>query len=73
MEELLRLAPHWPKSRVLELAPKYWPATRACLDAHQRRIITRPWEREPPTMIMLPSRAPPPSANPVPATLRHAG
>ena len=28
MEELLRLAPHWPRPRVLELAPKYYLQTR---------------------------------------------
>jgi len=44
LEEILRLAPHWPVPRVLELAPKYWPATREKLDARQRSIISRPWE-----------------------------
>lgn len=44
LEQILRLAPHWPVTRVLELAPKYWPATREKLDARERSIITRPWE-----------------------------
>lgn len=50
LEEILRLAPHWPVTRMLELAPKYWPQTREKLDARQRAIITRPWEivRAPP-------------------------
>ncbi len=29
LDEILRLAPHWPTTRLLELSPKYWPATRA--------------------------------------------
>jgi transposase len=44
LEEVLRLAPHWPVTRVLELAPKYWARTRAGLDARHRAIATRPWE-----------------------------
>lgn len=44
LEEVLRLAPHWPVHRVLELAPKYWPATRERLEATQRAILVRPWE-----------------------------
>ena len=46
LEEVLRLAPHWPVTRVLELAPKYWARTRAALDAQQRAIIAPPWEVE---------------------------
>ncbi|MFC1642341.1 IS66 family transposase [Myxococcota bacterium] len=45
LEELLRLGPHWPKDRMIELAPKYWKQTRERLDPRQRMIITRPWER----------------------------
>jgi transposase len=44
LEEVLRLAPHWPVTRVLELAPKYWARTRAGLDERQRAIVTPPWE-----------------------------
>jgi len=43
-EHLLRLAPHWPITRMLELAPKYWSKTIAGLDARQRAILARPWE-----------------------------
>jgi len=46
LEQVLRLAPHWPVSRVLELAPKYWKATLAKLDERQRRILVPPWESE---------------------------
>lgn len=31
LEELLRVLPYWPDDRYLELAPKYWVATRARL------------------------------------------
>ena len=44
LEEILRLAPHWPVHRVLELAPKYWRLTREGLDDKQRAILARPWE-----------------------------
>jgi len=32
LDEILRLLPYWPKGRYLELAPKYWQATREKLD-----------------------------------------
>jgi transposase len=32
LDEILRLLPYWPRDRHLELAPKYWAATRAKLD-----------------------------------------
>jgi transposase len=44
LEQLLRLAPHWPRSRVLELSPKYWLETVARLDARHRAILERPWQ-----------------------------
>ncbi len=44
LEQVLRLAPHWPVTRMLELAPKYWAKTLAGLDARQRAILARPWE-----------------------------
>jgi transposase len=46
LEQLLRLVPHWPKSRVLELAPKYWLDTVAKLEPSWRSILARPWEPE---------------------------
>ncbi len=33
LREIIRVLPHWPRDRYLELAPKYWAATRARLDA----------------------------------------
>jgi transposase len=44
LEQVLRLAPHWPVTRALELSPKYWKQTLAGLDERYRRIITAPWE-----------------------------
>ena len=32
LRDLFRILPSWPSHRVLELAPKYWAATRARLD-----------------------------------------
>lgn len=31
IEEILRVLPYWPRDRYLELAPKYWHATRGRL------------------------------------------
>jgi transposase len=47
LEEVLRLAPHWPLHRMLELSPKYWAATRDALTPAEREIIRRPWEPAP--------------------------
>ena len=33
--EMIRVFAHWPRDRYLELAPKYWAATRARIDADQ--------------------------------------
>lgn len=46
LEQLLRLAPHWPVTRMIELAPKYWARTVAGLDARLRAILARPWETD---------------------------
>ena len=35
LRDLIRVVPHWPRDRYLELAPRYWLATRARLDATQ--------------------------------------
>lgn len=35
LRELIRVLPHWPRERYLELSPKYWAETRARLDAAQ--------------------------------------
>jgi transposase len=35
LRDIFRVLPHWPPDRYLELAPKYWAATRARLDPKQ--------------------------------------
>jgi transposase len=47
LEQVLRLAPHWPRNRVIELSPKYWSATVAGLSDRWRAIITPPWQMPP--------------------------
>ena len=46
IQQVLRLAPHWRVSQVLELAPKYWKKTVAGLDDEHREILLPPWQRE---------------------------
>jgi len=35
LRDLIRVLPHWPRERFLELSPLHWAATRAGLDPHQ--------------------------------------
>ncbi len=35
LAEVIRVLPHWPRNRYLELAPKYWNGTRARLDVDE--------------------------------------
>jgi hypothetical protein len=56
LEQLLRLVAHWPKNRVLELAPKNWVASVAKLDSTWRATLARPWE---PDVITSAQLAPP--------------
>ena len=35
LAEIIHLLPYWPRDRYLELAPKYWAATRARIPAAQ--------------------------------------
>jgi len=35
LDEVMRVLPYWPRERHVELAPKYWLATRATLDSAQ--------------------------------------
>jgi transposase/uncharacterized coiled-coil protein SlyX len=48
LRDLLRVLPHWPKDRNLELAPKYWAATRARLDAWELELELGPLTVPPP-------------------------
>jgi transposase len=38
LRDLFRVLPQWPRERYIELAPKYWAATRARIDAAQLEI-----------------------------------
>ena len=49
LEEILRLAPHWPATQMLQLSPKYWPQTRAGLSAAQLDCLRSPWDRSGPS------------------------
>ena len=35
LRDMLRLLPHWPKERLLDLAPTCWPTTRSTLSQAQ--------------------------------------
>jgi transposase len=48
LSNLFRVLAHWPKDRYLELAPKYWTATRARLDANQLAAEIGPLHVPPP-------------------------
>jgi transposase len=48
LRELIRVLPHWPKDRYLELAPKYWAKTRARLDPLQLQAELGPLSLPPP-------------------------
>lgn len=65
LRDVFRVLPHWPRERYLELAPRYWSATRARLDPKELDQELGPLKvPEPP----LPTAA----AVPVPAELRPA-
>lgn len=51
LEEVLRLARHWPNQRMIELAPQHWTSTRARLDERFRRAIDPPWRRPNPVPL----------------------
>lgn len=60
LRDLFRVLPHWPKVRYLELAAKYWSATRARLDARQLAAefgpLTVPEPITPPAQEEAPAR-----------------
>lgn len=45
LEEILRLAPHWPVTQLLQLSPKYWTQTRAALSPAQLDLLRSPWDK----------------------------
>jgi transposase len=65
LRDVFRVLPHWPRERYLELAPRYWSATRARLDPKELDQELGPLKvPEPP----LPTA----TAAPLPAELRPA-
>ena len=52
---LIRVLPYWPRDRYLELAPKYWAATRARLDQRQLERPLGPITVPPPASEEQPS------------------
>lgn len=42
LRDLFRVLPSWPRNRVLELAPKYWKATRDRLDPRELALPMGP-------------------------------
>ena len=48
LRDLFRVLAHWPRDRYLELAPKFWAATRARLDAKQLALEIGPLTVPPP-------------------------
>ena len=48
LRDLFRVLAHWPRDRYLELAPKYWAATRARLDARELAAEIGPLTVPPP-------------------------
>ncbi len=57
LRDLLRVLPHWPRDRFLELAPKSWASTRARLDAAELARDLGP-------LTVPPAIAPPPEQQP---------
>jgi transposase len=48
LAEILHVLPFWPRDRYLELAPKYWTATRARIPAAQLAVEIGPITVPPP-------------------------
>ena len=57
LRDLLRVLPHWPRDRFLELAPKLWPRTRARLDPIELAADLGPLT-VPPTIEASPEQEP---------------
>lgn len=59
LDEILRVLPYWPRDRYLELAPKYWQATRSRLRPEELAAPLSAFEIPPPapapTAIARPS------------------
>lgn len=63
LRDLFRVLAHWPKHRYLELAPKYWAATRARLDPRELALEIGPLT-VPPPLDMAAQEQPPTNGAP---------
>jgi transposase len=52
LDEVLRVLPYWPQDRYLELAPKYWRATRARLRPEQLEVPLAAFDVLPPAPLV---------------------
>jgi hypothetical protein len=64
LRDVFRVLPHWPRDRYLELAQRYWSATRARLDPQELDQELGP--------LKVPEPALSTATSPVPAELRTA-
>jgi transposase len=60
LDEILRVLPYWPRDRFLELAPKYWQATRSRLDPEELAAPLSAFEIPPPVPAQSADVAPVP-------------
>lgn len=65
LRDVFRVLPHWPRERYLELAPRYWSATRARLDPKELDQELGPLKVPEPAL-------PTATASPIPAELHPA-
>jgi transposase len=67
LRDLLRVLPHWPRDRYLELAPRYWRISRARLDPEQLAAeLGRLTIPEPTLPTAVPASIPPELQPPAP-------
>ncbi len=57
LRDVIRVLPHWPRDRYLELSPKHWAATRARLDGVQLAAEYGPLDLPPPAEPAAEERA----------------
>jgi len=58
LRDLFRVLAHWPRDRYLELAPRYWTATRARLDPRELAFDIGPLTVPPPADVTKQQAAP---------------
>ena len=61
LRDVFRVLPHWPRERYLELAPRYWSATRARLDPNELEQELGPLKVPEPPLPMATAAVPLPA------------